>query len=106
MSENTREEAYNRVFDYIKHNTTTLANQKAVREQQLKLSLVAHGDLDSDEVNKALKALGEQEKIVYGSGWITVNIDNVWLKDALSYVVENGDSPKEFVKVANRRLHG
>ena len=95
-----------RVKAYIMQNTRdSHTGQKAVKEQQLKLSLVAHGDLESDEVNAALKALGEQEVIQYGSGWITPVIDEEWHKDAIRYVVENSTGDvSEFVGVANTAI--
>ena len=103
MSENTRQEAYTRVFDFIKHNTTALPNQEAVQEQQLKLSLVAHGDLDADEVNKCLAALVEQGKIVRAGGWLTPCLETAnWKTRAIEFVVEEDENPREFVAAVNR----
>jgi len=86
-------------------NTRDHHQQKAVKTQQLKLSLVAHGGLDSEEVKAALEALGEQEVVQYGSGWITPVIDETWHRDAVAYVVENSTGDvQEFVKVANRAI--
>ena len=103
---NRRKVVYERVKSYIMQNTiNSHTNQKAVKEQQLKLSLCAHGNLETDEVNTALKALGEQEVIQYGSGWITPVIDEEYHREAIEYVVENqtGDV-SEFVGVANTAL--
>lgn len=103
MSENTREEAYERVYDYIKHNTTALPNQEAVKEQQLKLALVAHGDLDVDEVDTALTALAEQDKIVRAGGWLTPCLDAAnWKTRAIEFVVAQDDNPQAFVAAVNR----
>ena len=95
-----------RVLEYIERNTRdSHTGQKAVKEQQLKLSLVAHGDLESDEVNAALKALGEQEVIQYGSGWIVPVIDEQYHREAIVYVVENSTGDvSEFVGVANTAI--
>ena len=100
-----RKMVYERVREYIMRHTTGHPSQKAVKEQQLKLSLVAHGDLEVDEVDAALKALGEQEIIQYGSGWITPVISEGWHREAISYVVEHDDgTPQEFVAVANKAI--
>ena len=103
---NRRKVVYERVKSYIMQNTRdSQTGQKAVKEQQLKLSLVAHGDLESDEVNAALKSLGEQEVIQYGSGWITPVISKEYHREAIGYVVENSTGDvQEFVKVANRAI--
>lgn len=95
-----------RVKEYImRHTKDSHTDQKAVKEQQLKLSLVAHGDLESDEVNAALKALGEQEVIQYGSGWIVPVIDEQYHREAIVYVVENSTGDvSEFVGVANTAI--
>jgi len=104
MTDNER--IYKRVREYIMRNTRdSRMNKKAVQEQQLKLSLVAHGNLEVDEVNKALKALGEQEVIQYASGWITPVVDKDWHREAVAYVVENATGDvQEFVAVANRAI--
>ena len=94
------------VLEYIERNTKdSRTDQKAVKEQQLKMSLVAHGDLEVEAVNKALKALGEQELIQYGSGWIVPVVDKEYHREAIEYVVENqtGDV-SEFVGVANTAI--
>ena len=95
-----------RVRKWIMRQTKDHHSQPAVKEQHLKTTLCSHGSLEPEQVDKAVRALGEQEKIVYGSGWITVVLDDQWLRDALNHVVEHGDSPKEFVRVVNMRLHG
>jgi len=100
-----RKRVYERVREYIMRNTTGHPSKRAVQEQHLKLSLVAHGDLEADEVNRAMQALGEQEKIQYGSGWITPVIDEQWHRDAVAYVVENSTGDvSEFVAVANTAI--
>lgn len=102
---NRRKVVYERVRKYIMRNTTAHPTQKAIKIQQLKLSLVAHGDFEADEVNTALKALGEQEVIQYGSGWITPVVDEQWHRDAVAYVVENATGDvQEFVAVANTAI--
>lgn len=102
---NRRKTVYERVREYIMRNTTAHPTQKAVKEQQLKLSLVAHGDLEVDEVNTALKALGEQEVIQYGSGWIIPVVDEQYHREAIVYVVENSTGDvSEFVSVANTAI--
>ena len=103
---NRRKVVYERVKSYImRHTKDSHTDQKAVKEQQLKLSLVAHGDLESDEVNAALKALGEQEVIQYGSGWIVPVIDEQYHREAIVYVVENSTGDvSEFVGVANTAI--
>ena len=100
------EAVYKRVRRYIMQNTRdSHTGQKAVKEQQLKLSLVAHGNLETDEVNTALKALGEQEVIQYGSGWITPVISKEYHREAVAYVVENSTRDvQEFVSVANQAI--
>jgi len=99
------ETVYKRVRSYIMRHTKEHHSQKAVQEQQLKLSLVAHGNLGVAEVNTALKALGEQEVIQYGSGWIVPVISEQYHRDAVAYVVENSTGDvQEFVSVANTAI--
>lgn len=99
-----REATYEQTKEWILQNTVAHAEQKAVRETELKTSLCSHGDLDPEKVRTALKALGEQGIILYGSGWITPVIDGPWLRDAIEYVVPKEDSPEEFVAVCNNYL--
>jgi hypothetical protein len=99
-----REAIYEQTKEWILQNTVAHAEQKAVRETELKTTLCANGDLDPDKVRTALKALGEQGIILYGSGWITPIIDGPWLRDAIEYVVPKEESPEEFVAVCNNYL--
>ena len=94
-----------RVRKWIMRQTKDHHSQKAVKEQQLKLSLCAHGDLEVQDVNKALKALGEQEVIQYGSGWIVPVVDKEYHREAIRYVVEHSTGDlSEFVGVANTAI--
>ena len=99
-----REATYNMVKEWILQRTVAHAEQKAVRETELKTSLCANGSLDPEMVDTALEALGEQGTILYGSGWITPAIDGPWLRNAIEYVVPKEDSPEEFVAVCNNYL--
>jgi len=99
-----REVTYARTKEWILQNTVAHAEQKAVRETELKTTLCANGTLDPDAVDTALKALGEQGTILYGSGWITPVIDGPWLRGAIEYVVPKEESPEEFVAVCNNYL--
>ncbi len=100
------ETVYKRVRSYImRHTKESHTDQKAVKEQQLKQSLVANGSSDLQEVNAALIALGKQEVIQYGSGWIVPVIDESYHREAIVYVVENATGDvSEFVGVANTAI--
>jgi hypothetical protein len=95
-----------RVREYIlRHTKDSHTDQKAVKEQQLKHALVGRGEYDSADVKAALEALGENEQIQYGSGWIVPVVDREYHQDAIAYVVENATGDvQEFVAVANTAI--
>ena len=94
-----------RVRKYIIRNTKNHHSQKAIKEQRLKFSLCAHGELEAPEVKTALESLGEQEVIQYGSGWIVPVISKEYHREAVAYVVENSTGDvTEFVSVANQAI--
>ena len=100
-----RKSAYEQVERFIQSRTVNHAEQMAVRETELKTSLCANGSLTPKQVNTALKALGEQEVIQYGSGWITPVISKEYHREAVAYVVENSTGDvQEFVSVANQAI--
>ena len=100
----SREVTYERTKEWILQRTVAHAEQKAVREKELKTSLCANGSLEPEKVDTVLRALGEQGTILRGSGWITPVIDGPWLRGAIEYVVPKEESPEEFVAVCNNYL--
>jgi hypothetical protein len=98
-----RAAAYHAVKSLIWARTVD-GTQNAIREQQVKLTMCDHGSLTIEQVDTALRALGEQHSILYGSGWITPVVDGPWLRDAIEHVVPKEDEPEEFVAVCNNYL--
>jgi len=100
-----REEVYERCKEYVSRNTVAHSKQRAVKEQQLKLSFVAHGDMSSDQVDTALKALAEQGVIVRAEGWLTIDLDkDDWYRQVIRWCAERDDPPRGLIGALNRRL--
>ena len=102
--ERTIQSGYEQVYRYIKSETVAMPNQRAVREKTLKTSLCANGSLEVEQVNTALKALAEQEKIQYGNGWITPVVDLQWHRDAVAWLAQKDEPPKELVGKMNKAI--
>ena len=103
--ERTQESAKNQVYSYVKQETVaTPALQYAVKEPTLKTTLCANGSLSVEQVNTALRALGEQDKIQYGSGWIVPVVDQQYHKDAIAWLADRDDPPRELIGMMNKAL--
>lgn len=102
---NDRETVYERCKDYIARHSVGHASKRAVKEQQLKLSFVAHGNMTTDQVNTALKALEEQGVIVRAGGWTTIDLeDDDWFRQVIQWCVERENSPRELIGELNGRV--
>ena len=100
-----REVVYERVKQFVSRNTVAHAKQRAVKEQQLKLSLCAHGDIEVEQANTALKALAEQDVIFRAGGWLTINVErSEWYRQVIQWCAEQEDPPRELIGALNRRL--
>jgi len=105
MSETrSRQSAYKQVYSYIKGETVAMPNQRAVREKTLKTSLCANGSLEVEQVDTGLKALAEQDKIQYANGWITPVVDLQWHRDAVAWLAQKDEPPKELVGKMNKAI--
>jgi len=105
MSETrSRESAYEQVYSYIKGETVAMPNQRAVRETSLKTSLCANGSLDPEQVDTALKALAEQDKIQYADGWITPVVDLQWHRDAVAWLAQRDEPPQKLIGAMNKSI--
>lgn len=100
-----REEVYERCKEYVSRNTLRHSYQRAVKEQQLKLSFVAHGDMSSEQVNTALKALAGQDVILRVDGWLTMDTEmDDWYRQVITWCAELEDPPRPLIGALNRRL--
>jgi len=100
----SRESAYKQVYRYIKGETVGMPNQRAVREKSLKTSLCANGSLEVEQVDTALRALAEQEKIQYADGWITPVVDLQWHRDAVAWLANRENPPQELIGKMNKAI--
>jgi len=100
----SRETAYEQVYSYIKNETVAMPNQRAVREKTLKTSLCANGSLGVEQVDTALKALAEQDKIQYANGWITPVVDLQWHRDAVAWLAQRDDPPQGLIGRMNKAI--
>jgi len=92
------------VYSYIKGETTPKLDQRAVREKTLKTSLCANGSLDPEQVDTALKALAEQERVQYGDGWITPVVDLQWHRDAVAWLAQRDEPPQGLIGAMNKSI--
>jgi len=105
MSETrSRESAYEQTYSYVKGETVAMPNQRAVREKTLKTSLCANGSLEVAQVDTALKALAEQDKIQYGDGWITPVVDLQYHRDAVAWLAQKENPPQELIGKMNKAI--
>jgi len=105
MSETrSRESAYEQVYSYIKGETVAMPNQRAVRETSLKTSLCANGSLDPEQVDTALKALAEQDKIQFADGWITPVVDLQYHRDAVAWLAQKDEPPQGLIGGMNKAI--
>jgi len=104
MSDRSRESAYEQTYRYVKGETVAMPNQRAVREKSLKTSLCANGSLDPEQVDTALKALAEQDKIQYGDGWITPVVDKQWHRDAVAWLAQRENPPQKLIGQMNKSI--
>jgi len=100
----SRESAYEQTYRYVKGETVAMPNQRAVREKTLKTSLCANGSLEVEQVDTALKALAEQDKIQYANGWITPVVDKQWHRDAVAWLAQKDGPPKELIGRMNKAI--
>jgi len=102
----SEQERQNR-YEYVRRTVYRCPKQPdryAFRESDIRTRLVAHGELSPDEFDTVLGALAQNDDAVRGAGWITPVIDDVWLRDAIEYVADRADDPREFVSNANQYL--
>ena len=100
-----RETVYNRLEEYIGRQTVGHVQQRAVQEQQLKLTFVAHGPMEVDQVNTALKALAEQGAIIRAGGWMTVDTEqDDWYRQVIEWCAARDDPPRKLIGELNRRV--
>jgi hypothetical protein len=105
MSETrSRESAYKQVYGYIKGETVAMPNQRAVREKTLKTSLCANGSLEVEQVDTALKALAEQDKIQFAGGWIVPVVDLQWHRDAVAWLAQRENPPQGLIGAMNKAI--
>jgi hypothetical protein len=103
--ERSRKSAYEQVYSYIKSKTVgNPALTYAVREKTLKTSLCANGSLDPEQADTALKALGEQDKIQYAGGWIVPVVDQQYHRDAVAWLAQRDDPPKQLIGAMNKAI--
>jgi hypothetical protein len=103
--ERSRKSAYEQIYSYIKQKTVgNPALPYAVAETTLKTSLCANGSLDPEQVDTALKALGEQDKIQYANGWITPVVDLQYHRDAVAWLAQKENPPKELIGAMNKAM--
>ena len=102
----TEQERANR-YEYVRRVVYRCPKQPdryAFRERDIRTRLVAHGELSPEQFDSVLGALAQNADAVRGSGGITPVVDDVWLRDAIEYVAEKADDPREFVAKANQYL--
>ena len=104
MSDRSRESAYEQVYRYVKGETVAMPNQRAVREKSLKTSLCANGSLEVKQVDTALKALAEQDKIQFADGWITPVVDLQYHRDAVAWLAQRDDPPQKLIGRMNKAI--
>lgn len=98
--------AYDLVRSFVSRRTVAHAEQRAVREQELKVSLCAHGELSAEEANTALRALDEQGEIIRGDGWTTIDCESDdWYRQVIEWCAERDDPPRALIGACNRRLN-
>jgi hypothetical protein len=103
-TERTIQSGYEQTYSYIKNETVAMPNQRAVREKSLKTSLCANGSLEVGQVDTALKALAEQNKIQYGDGWITPVVDKQWHRDAVAWLAQKDEPPQGLIGGMNKAI--
>jgi hypothetical protein len=102
----TEQERANR-YEYVRRTVYRCPKQPdryAFRERDIRTRLVAHGELSPEQFDSVLGALAQNADAVRGSGWITPVVDDVWLRDAIEYVADRAEDPREFVANANQYL--
>jgi len=102
--ERSQDNAEKQVYSYIKNETVAMVNQQAVREKTLKTSLCANGSLEVEQVDTALKALAEQNKIQFADGWITPVVDKQWHRDAVAWLAQRDEPPQKLIGQMNKSI--
>jgi len=103
-TERTIQSGYEQTYSYIKNETVAMPNQRAVREKSLKTSLCANGSLEVEQVDTALKALAEQDKIQFADGWITPVVDKQWHRDAVAWLAQKDEPPQGLIGGMNKAI--
>ena len=101
-----RQYAYERTLSFLQAKTVERDDRYAIREWQLRLHLDAHGPLDSDQIDTALRMLEQHDLIIRGGGWLTVRLDAEWHRQVIESVLEAADAndrepPQEFIGALN-----
>jgi len=102
MTEEERKKRYERVKRCINRETQNQPDTMAMKESDLRTRFCANADMEPDAFNSVLGALAQNGDMVRGSGWITPNLDDLWLREAIEYVADREESPREFVAAVNR----
>jgi hypothetical protein len=103
-TERTIQSGYEQTYSYIKNETVAMPNQRAVRETSLKTSLCANGSLEVEQVDTALKALAEQDKIQFAGGWIVPVVDLQWHRDAVAWLAQRENPPQGLIGAMNKSI--
>jgi len=103
-TERTIQSGYEQTYSYIKNETVAMPNQRAVREKSLKTSLCANGSLEVEQVDTALKALAEQDKIQFADGWITPVVDLQYHRDAVAWLAQKDEPPQGLIGGMNKAI--
>lgn len=100
MSRIDAKRRYNRVLSAT--DASTPDGKPACLERTVRLSLVAHGDVEIDAYRRAFEAARDNADLIAGSDHVCRPVDRGDVTAAIEYVVEHADDPREFVRNANR----
>jgi hypothetical protein len=103
MSESQR--VYEQVRAFVSRRTIAHATQRAIRESELKTSLCANGSLDPEAVDTAFRKLAQDDVILRGDGWVTIDAEDAdWYRQVIEDCAAREDPPRELIGACNRRL--
>lgn len=99
-----RQHAYDMVWQTVYGATAKTPDSRVVSERHVRTTLCSHGDIEPEQFEKAVRALEEQGKVIFRSGFLTPVLDEIWLREAIQEVVTRTQNPKPFVAACNREL--
>ena len=97
---NRRKKRYEKILGTIKHNSGGDMAPVA-KISSVKQTCCAHGDMEPREFRNTLKAACGNGDAIRGETYVCVPNSDQWVREAIQYVVENTDNPKQFVANAN-----